>query len=250
MKISEGVKKNLPSTAFKKGIVPWNKGTAKERYCEDCNKKIGRYHKNKKCRKCEGKTRRIRYCEDCNKFLTSPSKRCWDCELKFRKNHGRKHSLETIEKIKASRTEEVRKRISEGCKIKRAKQVLPSKDTKIELKIQGFLDEMDIEYFKHKLINDIENSYKCDIYVPKYNLVIECDGDYWHGNPSFYKMEELSERQVSQKKRDSKRTLQMIRKKYNVIRLWETEIKEMKINDFKTKIENLRGGLSSNGESL
>lgn len=119
----------------------------------------------------------------------------------------------------------------------RAKQIFPSKDSAIEVKIQNFLKELGIEFFTHFYVRDIENKYRCDIFIPSKKLVIECDGDYWHGNKQIFKNEQLSERILNQRKLDHQRTLQLISKGYNVIRLWEQEIKKMNKEDLKLKLE-------------
>ena len=56
------------------------------------------------------------------------------------------------------------------------------------------------------------------------NLVIECDGDYWHKYPVGLE-------------RDHIRTKELIEKGFKVLRLWEFEIKSMNINDFKNKLK-------------
>ena len=61
--------------------------------------------------------------------------------------------------------------------------MLPVKDTSIELKIQNYLKELGITFFTHQYIKEIEHGYQCDIFIPSMNLVIECDGDYWHKYP-------------------------------------------------------------------
>jgi very-short-patch-repair endonuclease len=48
--------------------------------------------------------------------------------------------------------------------------------TKIELKVQNQLRSKGIEFICQK---QIKNRFY-DIYIPSMNLLIECDGDYWH----------------------------------------------------------------------
>lgn len=126
-------------------------------------------------------------------------------------------------------TDEVRKIIKE----KRAHQITPVFDTSIELKIQGFLNIIGIEYYTHHFISEIEHKYNCDIFIPSTKTIIECDGDYFHGNPQFYKEEELREKQLKQKEFDKNRTKELLEKGYNVIRLWENKIHKMTLEDLK-----------------
>ncbi len=109
----------------------------------------------------------------------------------------------------------------------RAKQILPVKDTTIEIKIQNFLKQLGIEYFTHQYMK-IEHGYQCDILIPSMNLVIECDGDYWHKYPIGREIDDI-------------RTQELLDKGFKVIRLWENEIRPMKINNFRNKI--LKGGI-------
>lgn len=121
---------------------------------------------------------------------------------------GRKHSKETIEK----------------CREARAKQILPIKDTSIEIKLQNFLKQLNIEFFTHQYMH-IEHGYQCDIFIPNKNLVIECDGNYWHSYPTGNEIDHI-------------RTSELLAKGFKVLRLWEVEIKKMTIDEFKEKLKN------------
>lgn len=120
-------------------------------------------------------------------------------------------------------------------KIARAKQVFPLNDTRIELKIQDFLTALKIEFIVHKHMN-IKHSYQCDILVPSINLVIECDGDYFHMNPNnFLPNDRIFKDGMTAKEKwelDDTRTKELLEKGYNVIRLWENKIKKMSLNEF------------------
>ncbi len=119
----------------------------------------------------------------------------------------------------------------------RKELVLPKKDTKIEVKIQNFLKELGIEYFTHQYMK-IEYGYQCDILIPSMNLIIECDGCYWHG----CKICNLKKNKniIEQIEKDKIRTQELTEQGFRVIRLWEHEIKAMDINDFKEKLEKHR----------
>ena len=127
---------------------------------------------------------------------------------------GRKlEELHSKEKV-----EEIRNKIKKS----RAKQIFPIKDTLIEVKIQNFLKQLGIEFFTHQRIN-IKHSYQCDILIPSKNLVIECDGDYWHNYPTGTDIDHI-------------RTSELLKSGFRVLRLWEFEIKDMELNYFKEKI--------------
>jgi len=145
-------------------------------------------------------------------------------------NKGIPHTEETKNKIGTANSVSLKKYFSnpktrEILRHNRAKQICPLKDTSIEVKIQNFLKQLGIEYFTHKYMN-IEHAYQCDVFVPSLNLVIECDGNYWHSYPTGKEVDHI-------------RTKELIEKGFKVLRLWETEIKGMSINIFKETIEDL-----------
>jgi very-short-patch-repair endonuclease len=76
----------------------------------------------------------------------------------------------------------------------------------IELIVRKVLDGLGIEYETQKRIG----SYFADIYVPSRNLVIECDGEYWHRNT---------------REQDATRDLYMTDRGYTVLRLAEKDIR-------------------------
>ncbi len=109
----------------------------------------------------------------------------------------------------------------------RKKQITPTKDTSIEVKIQDYLKKLNVDFFTHQYMKDIKHGYQCDIFIPVMDLIIECDGDYWHKYPIGRDIDNI-------------RTKELIDKGFKVLRLWEREIKEMSINEFKEKLETMR----------
>lgn len=131
------------------------------------------------------------------------------------------HSEETKLKIKESR----------------AKQVFPIKDSQPEIKLQNFLKQLGIIFLAHKHIKEIKHGYQCDIFIPSINLVIECDGDYWHGNTNNLRFKILNKSQINTKERDNLRTKELQERGFNVLRLWESEIEKMNLQDFMQRIK-------------
>ena len=172
-------------------------------------------------------------------------------------NLGKKHSNETKLKISKNRkgiiarksgfkqSQEIKDKISntlkgnipwnkgkkgvytkewiEGAKERRMSQIFPIKDSLTEIKIQNYLKELKIEFYTHQRMN-IDHAYQCDIFIPSMNLVIECDGTYWHSYPTGREIDHI-------------RTKELIEKGFKVLRLWEFEIKEMTLNQFKEKLK-------------
>jgi len=108
-------------------------------------------------------------------------------------------------------------------KLKRRQQIFPKQDTKIEIKIRNFLDELKIEYFQHKYMN-INHGYQCDFFIPSLNLVVECDGNYWHKYPTGTDIDHI-------------RTKELLKSGFKVLRLWEFEIHKLDLTMFKNKLD-------------
>lgn len=157
------------------------------------------------------------------KTMSTPHKKNWlDSMNKLRKEG----QLVIWNKGLTKETDERVLALSKIVKELRKKQIFPKYDTKIEVKIQNFLKELGIEYFTHEYMKIIEHGYQCDILIPSMNLVIECDGDYWHKYPVGLEKDHI-------------RTNELIEKGFKVLRLWEFEIKIMDIDNFKQALTNV-----------
>lgn len=125
----------------------------------------------------------------------------------------------------------------------RAKQIIPMIDTSIEIKIQNYLKELKIGFFTHYYCAEIEHSYQCDIFIPvqrskdffiRQPIIIECDGDYWHGNTETrFNNKEVSNKIKQQIEKDKIRTMELEARGFKVIRLWGSYIKNITLEDFK-----------------
>lgn len=146
--------------------------------------------------------------------------------------YGKHHTQETIDKIKEVLN---KPEMREFAKQRRLKQILPTKDTKPEVKIQNFLKQLNIEFLTHQYMH-IEHGYQCDILIPSTKTIIECDGDYWHGNPTLFQNKILTKRILKQREIDKQRVQELQEKGYKVIRLWEHEIKDMQLNDLSNEL--------------
>jgi len=87
------------------------------------------------------------------------------------------------------------------------------KDTSIELAFEKILKQLNLNYEKQYSIV-IDNLYSCvDFFLPDYNIIIECDGDYWHNRKDMIKQDKLKNQLWS---------LQG----YTVLRFWEHAIND------------------------
>jgi len=154
--------------------------------------------------------------------------------MQGRSMRGKHHTLKARQSISRNGkgkhlgpfTLEHRMKIKEN----RIKQIMPIKDTSIEIKIQNYLKELGIEFYTHQYMKEIEHSYQCDIFIPvqkfiEQKTIIECDGNYWHNYP-----EGLD--------KDKIRTEELIEQGFRVIRLWESEINTLSSVELKNKLEN------------
>ncbi len=108
-----------------------------------------------------------------------------------------------------------------------------NKGTSIEVKISKILIESDIKFETQFEINFNKTFRLYDFYLPELNLLIEADGDYWHGNPNKFKI--LNEVQLLNKNNDVFKNNLAKENGYNLIRFWETDIKK---KNFKFKLFN------------
>jgi len=98
--------------------------------------------------------------------------------------------------------------INEKRKIARLKQKLPTIDTSIERKTKEWLDRKGINYIHPFNLGD---KFQCDFYIPALNLIVECDGTYWHSREDM-------------KKRDKAKDAYAKKCGFNILRLKEEEI--------------------------
>jgi len=69
----------------------------------------------------------------------------------------------------------------------------------------------------------IANKFTVDAYLPDLKLIIQFDGDYWHGNPSYY--DKLNALQIKNQLRDKSMDNYLIKCGFKIMRFWEHDIK-------------------------
>ena len=96
-----------------------------------------------------------------------------------------------------------------------------NKMTSPEVKVAAYLKDNNIEYkYNYELHGKLY-----DFYIPKTNTLIEVDGIYWHGKNK--KIEELNSTQIKNKKNDEIKIRLAIENGYNLVRIWEDEVKNV-----------------------
>jgi G:T-mismatch repair DNA endonuclease (very short patch repair protein) len=185
------------------------------------------------------------------------------CSLTGKNNpfYNKKHSKETKDRISKSRTGKAlgdnnsmnsiknRKKVSEGLKKKWASGDLEELRVKFSENMKNKHKDGTLKYYirskpEYEIIKKIkefnlecEPSYRVsgkifDIYIPKYNLLIEYNGDYWHCNPNKYDFDYLNVKKNKTAKEIwdyDKNKLYLAKKNgYNCIVIWESDYKKNK----------------------
>ncbi len=92
--------------------------------------------------------------------------------------------------------------------------------TKIEIITANILDDFNVDY----IWGYQDGIFVYDFYLPVYNIVIECNGDYWHGNPIKYNETNLNDIQRKNIARDKRKITKVKKDKRKMLILWEHDI--------------------------
>lgn len=116
------------------------------------------------------------------------------------------------------RSEETKRKIGE----KRLLQILnhpgPYKNTKPELKMKDILNDLNIP-FEHQFRL---GNHLFDFHVLNTNILIEVDGDYYHGNPE--KFSKLNKMQLKQRQKDIKTNMLAEENNFVLLRFWQNDV--------------------------
>ncbi len=88
--------------------------------------------------------------------------------------------------------------------------------------IKNFIKPLNIEYETQYYIKDIHQY--CDIYIPSKNLIIECDGSFWHCDPRLFPNGAVYEYQKRKVERDEIKNQYLKEHGYELLRFWEIDI--------------------------
>lgn len=97
---------------------------------------------------------------------------------------------------------------SSECSIAYMRRFRKVKNTSIEIAMADELRKRNIHYIEQF---EIAGRYISDFYLPDYNIIVECDGNYWHSLP------EVVERDIRKNKAIEDEG-------YELYRFWETDI--------------------------
>jgi len=144
-----------------------------------------------------------RTCKVCKvKFWTSPSVKRKYCSLKCRDASPKvkRHLLDMNQKQQEAKG-----------------------PNKFEVEAYEMLDGLEIRYEAQHLF---KGKFCVDAFVPKRKLVIQFDGDYWHGNPKLFPKEALDDRQKKRMKLDRSQDKYMEACGYQVVRFFESDFRK------------------------
>lgn len=90
------------------------------------------------------------------------------------------------------------------------------RDTSIELKIENELKKLQINYQKQVALCNIAN---VDFYLPDHNIIIQCDGCYWHNCPIHFPKSNPKRINI-----DKKQNIDLCKAGFILYRFWEHDI--------------------------
>jgi len=93
--------------------------------------------------------------------------------------------------------------------------------TRPEQQLKEILEELHITYKSQFFINTGDRTFSYDFYLPDHNIIIEVDGDYWHGGPGVSKYWHGVE---VTKETDILKDIVAQQRGYTIVRLWESQL--------------------------
>lgn len=98
---------------------------------------------------------------------------------------------------------------------------MSNKMTEPERIFSEMLDELEVEYELQKVVG-----YKIyDFYIPSKNMIVEVDGDYFHGNPLIYESKDLNKMQLRNMRNDKYKEVLAKGNGFILERVWEYDLK-------------------------
>lgn len=105
------------------------------------------------------------------------------------------------------------------------------KTNKLELAGYAILDDIGTPYSKQELLF---GKFCVDAVYPAQKVVVQFDGDYWHGHPSKFPTPDA--RQIRRMNMDKSQDAYLTKAGYVIVRAWETDVKNA-ANAVKSLIE-------------
>jgi len=134
-----------------------------------------------------------------------------------------------------SKSPEHREQMKKQLAINRKDRLTSGKMSKPERLMQNLLESHGIEYtYQHEV-----SGFFYDFYIPSKNILIEVDGDFWHCKPGTKHETPIMPEQIKNVTNDKKKTAIAYSNSYTLLRFWESDIQDNRLQVSKTLIENL-----------
>jgi very-short-patch-repair endonuclease len=150
------------------------------------------------------------------------------------KSEKSKLKLSETQKLRFKNNPELRERMSIK-RIKWLKSKLSNKKSRLECNFELILKLVGLEFvYQYELENKL-----FDFYLPKFKVLIEVDGDFYHCNPNSKHKEVVYETQLLTKNNDKIKNEICLENNITLIRYWEKDINERPewvISDLKNKL--------------
>lgn len=156
-------------------------------------------HKTNLSKSCQGINKGSKNGQYGDRFIPSKLVKCEICGAEIHARAMGQHHLH--------HDPEYVKQHADRARIGRLRQILPTKDTLPERKLQELLTTKGVSFTKHK---NILNFCQPDLFIEP-NICIFADGDYWHKRPKTTE-------------RDEYVTMKLLDNCFIVLRFWEREI--------------------------
>lgn len=182
---------------------------------------------NKKCEYCkndfETNRKSAKYCsESCyqmNRYNSNVITKCNQCTSEFVVRKSRfKKGLVKYCSLKCRNTSE---EWIKSNRIKNLNQLNKVGLNKLELAGRKLLQEIGIDFLEQELICD---KYVVDVLIPSKNIVIQWDGDYWHGHPKNLKNGNPNQLQKTNIEKDIRINKNLSNNGYTVLRFWQYDV--------------------------
>ena len=105
-------------------------------------------------------------------------------------------------------------------KLERMAKSMSGKMTAPEKKFFDLINDLGIKIEPQKIVG----GKIFDFYLPTKNILVEIDGDYYHGNPEVFEEQKLNNMQKRNKRNDKKKDVIALGTGFKLERVWEKDL--------------------------
>ena len=130
----------------------------------------------------------------------------------------------------AKRVPKVKLPIDKQKYLERQAKKMDNKPTGCEVLMIELLESIKVKFETQKIVH----GKIFDFYIPEKNMLLEVDGNYWHGYG--LKLEEMNDIQKKSYKNDKQKEIFAKGLGYNILRVWEHELQDELYEDTKERL--------------